>query len=449
MKLIRSIYKSISPLQILILGFVIITLMGTFLLMFPEASVNGTSQSFIDALFTAASGVSTTGLVVVDTGSYYTLFGQLVILILIQIGGLGYMVFIVMVFLSRGKEISIQGRKILRESLSRPLKIDMLNFAKIVFLFTLIIEVSGTIGLFIYWSKFFPFSKAVYVSVFHSVSAFCTAGFGLFSDSITTYGHSYYMNIIIDLICIAGAVGFFVLYDVYEYITKKINKVQPVQLSLHSKIVLALTFILILVGSIIVFGFEGSKFSTSFGNKTLDATFQIISASTTTGFNTIDIGSMTNSSLLIVVVLMFIGASPGSTGGGIKTTSFGVLIKHIYSVLRGLKGTILFKRTINADTITNVTILTAISLIWITIAVLILSFTEKIDFLKILFETISAFGTVGLSTGITSGLSVTGKIIITLTMFLGRVGPLALGFSLLKSERQNGYGYPEEEILIG
>jgi trk system potassium uptake protein TrkH len=432
-----------------VLGFLIITLAGTFLLMLPEASVNGTSQSFIDALFTATSGVSTTGLVVVDTGSYYTLFGQWVILILIQIGGLGYMVFIVMVFLGQGKEISLQGRKVLRESLSRPLKIDMSNFAKIVFAFTFVIELLGAIGLFVYWSKFFPFSRAVYVSVFHSISGFCTAGFGLFSDSITTYGRSYYMNVVIDLICISGAVGFFVLYDVYGYFIKKIRNKQRVQLSLHSKIVLTITFILILIGSIIVSGFEGSKFSDSIGIKSLFATFQIISASTTTGFNTIDIGSMANSSLLLIIILMFIGASPGSTGGGIKTTSFGVLIKHIYSVLRGIKDTILFKRKIRNDTVTNVIVLAAISLIWITLAALILNFTENFDFLKILFETVSAFGTVGLSTGITSGLSFAGKIIITLTMFLGRVGPLALGFSLLKSERQNGFGYPEEEILIG
>jgi trk/ktr system potassium uptake protein len=449
MKLVQHIYKTISPLQILIIGFLIITLIGTFLLMLPAASVNGTSQSFIDALFTATSGVSTTGLIVVDTGSYYTLFGQWVILILIQIGGLGYMVFIVMVFLSQGKGISLQGRKILRESLSRPVKMDMSNFSKIVFAFTLVIEVLGTIGLYIYWSRFFPFSKAVYVSVFHSVSGFCTAGFSLFSDSITVWGHSYYMNVVVDLICISGAVGFFVLYDIYDLITKKINKQQRVQLSIHSKIVLTVTFILILLGSILIFCSEGSKFSESFSIKTLFASFQIISASTTTGFNTIDIGSIANSSLLLIIILMFIGASPGSTGGGIKTTSFTVLIKHIYSVLRGIKDTVLFKRKIRNDTVTNVIVLAAISLIWITFAVLILSFTENFEFVKILFETVSAFGTVGLSTGITSGLSITGKTIITLTMFLGRVGPLALGFSLLKNDRQNGYVYPEEEILIG
>jgi len=449
MKFIQSSYKKFSPLQILTLGFAIITLTGTFLLMLPEASVNGTSQSFIDALFTATSGVSTTGLIVVDTGSYYTLFGQWVILILIQIGGLGYMVFIVMVFLSQGKGISLKGRKILRESLSRPLKIDMSNFAKIVFVFTFVIEALGAIGLFIYWSRFFPFSQAVYVSVFHSVSGFCTAGFSLFSDSITSYGHSYYMNVIVDLICISGAVGFFVLYDVYRYISKKINKQQRVQLSIHSKIVLAVTFTLILFGSILIFGFEGSKFTELLGIKILFAAFQIISASTTTGFNTIDISSIANSSLLLIIILMFIGASPGSTGGGIKTTSFAVLIKHIFSVLHGIKDTVLFKRKIRNDTVTNVIVLAAISLIWITLAVLILSYTEKFEFIRILFETVSAFGTVGLSTGITSGLSVAGKIIITLTMFLGRVGPLALGFSLLKTGRQNGFSYPEEEILIG
>ncbi len=431
------------------LGFVFITLTGTLLLMLPEASVNGTSQSFVDALFTATSGVSTTGLIVVDTGSYYTAFGQWVILILIQIGGLGYMVFIVMVFLGQKKNISINGRKILRESLSRPLKMDMTHFAGVVFIFTFIIELIGTAGLYIYWSYFFPASQAIYISFFHSVSGFCTAGFGLFSDSITKYGHSTYLNIVIDLICIAGAVGFFVLYDIYEYALKKIKRIKPAGLSLHSKIVLVITGILILGGIIPVYFFEGSKFSTSFGNKALDSVFQVISASTTTGFNTIDIGSMANPSLLIIIMLMFIGASPGSTGGGIKTTSFSVLMKNIYSVLRGYRDTVLFRRKIGADIISRVTVLTGISLIWITLVVTILSYTENSTFIRILFETVSAFGTVGLSTGITAGLSLTGKILITFTMFLGRIGPLALGFSMLKGREKNGYSYPEEEILIG
>ena len=449
MSIWHYIFKKISPIRILLIGFVLLTLIGTLLLMLPEASVNGTSQSFVDALFTATSGVSTTGLVVVDTGSYYTLFGQWVVLILLQIGGLGYMVFIVLAFLGKKKNISLNGRKILRESLARPPKIDMIHFVKIVFAFTIIIEILGAACMFIYWSNFFPFSKAVYISLFHSISGFCTAGFGLFSDSITSYGHSVYLNIVIDLVCIAGAVGFFVLFDIYEYVEKKITKEKQAQLSLHSKLVLIITSILIIAGTITVFGFEGSRFSSSFGNKALDATFQVISASTTTGFNTIDIGSMSNSSLLIIIVLMFIGASPGSTGGGIKTTTFGILIKNIFSILSGRKDTILIKRKIYGDLISNAFILTSISVMWIALSVIILSRTENANFIRIFFETTSAFGTVGLSTGITSGLSTAGKIIITLTMFLGRVGPLALGFSLFKGEKNNGYTYPEEDVLIG
>jgi trk/ktr system potassium uptake protein len=449
MPLTSWLYKYLSPLRILTTGFVVITLIGTFLLMLPEASVNGTSQNFVDALFTATSGVSTTGLIVVDTGSYYTVFGQWVILALIQVGGLGYMVFIVMIFLSGKKDISLNGRKILRESLSRPMKIDMVHFSKVVFTFTIIIEMIGAVGLYIYWSNFFPASSAVYFSIFHSISGFCTAGFGLFSDSITKYGHSIYLNVVIDIVCIAGAVGFFVLYDLYEYTLKRIRKIKPAALSLHTKIVISLTFILIIAATIPVFFIEGSKFSATFGNKTIDAAFQVISASTTTGFNTIDIGSMANSSLLIIIILMFVGASPGSTGGGIKTTSFGVLIKNFYSVLRGFRDTIFFKRKISNETISNVVVLAGISLIWITLVAIVLCYTENTTFIRILFETVSAFGTVGLSTGITSNLSVTGKLLITLTMFLGRVGPLALGFSLLKGRPSNGFSYPGEEILIG
>lgn len=449
MQYFQSLLKKLSPLRVLILGFLILTLSGALLLMLPTSNANGSSQSFIDALFTATSAVSTTGLIVVDTSSYYSLFGQWIILILVQIGGLGYMVFIVLVFIGKNKNISLQSRKILRESLSRPTKVDMVRFVKIVFIFTFAIELFGALGLYLYWSHYFSFPEAVYVSVFHSISGFCTAGFGLFNDSITKYGHSYYINSIIDLICIAGAAGFFVLYDIYEYLLGIIMNKQPNKLSLHSKIVLLITSSLIVAGSIALWGFEESSFSSSFGNKFLDSTFQIISASTTTGFNTIDIGSMATSCLFLIIILMFIGASPGSTGGGIKTTSFGILIKHIISTLSGKKDTVFFKRKINSDTVTNVFLLTSMSLIWIIVAVLILCATEKESFIRILFETVSAFGTVGLSAGITTGLSTSGKIIITLTMFLGRVGPLALGFSLFMREKQNGFSYPQEEILIG
>jgi len=445
----QYILKRISPIRILVIGFAILTLSGALLLMLPEASINGTSQSFVDALFTAASGVSTTGLIVVDTGNYYTFFGQLVIITLVQIGGLGYMVFIVLAFLVKKDKISLHGRKVMRESLGRPTKLDMFKFTKIVFVFTFVIEFIGAVGMFLYWVKIFPPGTAAYVSIFHSISGFCTAGFSLFSDSITAYGHSYYLIIVIDILCIAGAVGFFVLYDVYEYFRKPGKGEKLVSLSLHSKLVLSLTGCLFIAGIIAVFFFEGSHFSNTFGNKFLESSFQVVSASTTTGFNTIDIGSMTGSSLFIIIILMFIGASPGSTGGGIKTTSFGVLIKHIYSVLRGKSGTNLFRRKINSKIITNVIVLTGTAVIWISVAVVILSYTENTYFLKILFETVSAYGTVGLSTGITSTLSVTGKIVLTLTMFMGRVGPLALGFSLLNGNIINGYSYPEEEVLIG
>lgn len=431
------------------IGFAILTLSGTLLLMLPASSTNGSSQSFVDALFTATSGVSTTGLIVVDTGNYYTFFGQLVLITLVQIGGLGYMVFIVLVFLIKKNKMSLHGRKVLRESLGRPAKLDMFKFTKVVFVFTFAIEFAGALGMFIYWDKFFPVGTAAYVSIFHSISGFCTAGFGLFSDSITTYGHSYYLNIVVDLVCIAGAVGFFVLYDIYEYFKKRSLGERPASLSLHSKIVLSLTAILIISGIIAVLFFEGSHFSNSLGNRILDSSFQVISASTTTGFNSIDIGAMTGSSLFVIIILMFVGASPGSTGGGIKTTTFGIIMKHISSVLRGKKETDLFKRRISQEIITNVVVLTGTAILWISAAVIILSYSEKFSFIRILFETVSAYGTVGLSTGITSGLSTTGKLILTLTMFMGRVGPLALGFSLLNSRTTNGYSYPEEEVLIG
>ena len=421
-------------------------LIGSFLLMLPVSNAQGISQPFIDALFTAASAVSTTGLIVVDTPVYYSLFGQIIIIILIQIGGLGYMVFFVLASMMLKRRITISGKKYLRESITRLTKIDLLHFARLTIYYTLVIESIGALLYFIIWIKDYPVLDSAYLSVFHSISAFCTAGFSLFSDSLCGYKNNLWINIISNILVIAGALGFFVLYDVSEYLKQVIKKEPARRLTVHTKTVLSITASLLIIGTILVFLFE--PVSGTVDEQLLTSSFQVISASTTVGFNTVDIGTLCNASLFILIILMFIGASPGSTGGGIKTTSFAVFSKFSLSTLTERESTSFFKRSINLETYKKAAAQIFVGSVSVIFFTLLLTITEKQDFIKLLFESVSAFGTVGLSTGITFGLSFWGKIFIIALMFIGRIGPLVIGLSLLPKAGYTNYQYPEEEIIV-
>lgn len=444
----RSLEKILSPVQLLSIGYVIIILIGATLLMLPVSSNSRSYQSFVDSLFTSASAVSTTGLVVVDTGSYYSLFGQIIILALIQVGGLGYMIFFVIFSFFIKNKLSFDEKKYLREAVARNKNVDLLRFVKLTFIYTIIIEGIGTFGYFIIWVNKYPIETALYSSVFHSISAFCTAGFGLYPDSLSSYSTSIVINLNTFLLVISGAIGFFVLYDLQNYFYYKIKRNKVTRLSLHSKLVLSFTFGLILVGAIIIMIAEQSKFSNSFSLNLLNATFQSISASTTVGFNTIDISVMQNTSLFIMIILMFVGASPGSTGGGIKTTSFAVNVISSMASLKGKGIATIFKRSINRLTIDKANTQIVVAVFATITITLLLTLTEKFSFIRILFEAVSAFGTVGLSTGITSELSVPGKLMITTLMIIGRVGPLAIGLFFVRKSGNGNYTLPEEEIFI-
>ncbi|MBK7105467.1 MAG: Trk family potassium uptake protein [Ignavibacteriae bacterium] len=443
--MIKKLLNNLSPIQLLSLGYLIIILTGAFLLMLPISSTNGSSQNFIDAFFTSTSAISTTGLIVVDTGSYYTLFGQIVILFLLQIGGIGYIAIYVIIVLLSNSKFSIKSKKVLRESISRLPEVNLIKFVKLILLYTTVIESIGVICYYIVFQKKFTFWEAIYQSIFHSISAFCTAGFSLFVDSFCSYNNDWLINYTTYFLVITGAIGFFVIFDVLQIFNKSSNQKK---LTLQTKIVLSTSFYLYAIGSILIFITEQNKFSTSLTYNVLISAFQAISASSTVGFNSIDIGKMSESSLFVLVILMFVGGSPGSTAGGIKTISFALINIFSVSLIREKQTPSVFKRSININNFYKSTGQVFIGFVSIVLFSYLLTISENIGFMKVLFEAVSAFGTVGLSTGITFNLTWLGKIYITILMLIGRVGPFALGLVFLTKSNEKYYKYPEEDLFI-
>ena len=418
---------------------------GTILLNLPVASSTGNSIGFINALFTATSATCVTGLIVLDTGKDFSTFGQLVILILLQCGGLGIMTMSTMFAFLVGKRISLRHRLIMQESLNQFSIGGLVRLAKYILIFTAVIEIAGATILFFCWQRIYSPLQALYLAVFHSISAFCNAGFSLFSDSIMRYKGDLVINLTFIILIILGGIGFLVLLELFQYGKNG-------TLSLHAKLALKISLILILIGFIIIFFVESNNPSTlgnlSFSEKIYGSIFQSVT-SRTAGFNTIHIGSMLNPTLFLIIILMFIGASPGSTGGGVKTTTFGLLILYVWSSLKGKEEIQIFKRRISQDIIPKVLTVITLSLGLVITTTILLSYVEGEDFIKVLFEVVSAFGTVGLSTGITSSLSIAGKIIIIITMFTGRIGPLGLALSLIQKREPEMIKYPEEKIMVG
>ena len=381
-------YSLLTPHRFLLFGFIIIVVIGSFLLTLPIASTSGNSQSFIDALFVSTSAISTTGLTVVDLGSFYSLFGQIVILVLVQIGGLGYMIFVVTIVLQLGGKLSLGGKLILEESMSSPPYEEVSHFSKMIIFIAFLLEFIGAAVLSLYWMREFPVKQAIYLGIFHSVSAFCTAGFSLFPDNLSAYRDSIVINVIIGILCIGGSVGFFVLYDVYKFFFGKAREDEtPRRLLVHTKLVLIMLPALIIIGTLLMYISEWNTPLPSFKDKFLTSTFQAIAASTTTGFNTLDTGMVKTLGLATMVILMYIGASPGGTGGGVKTTTFGLLISSIISVISMKDELILFNRRISHRTKDKAFAICTIALLLIALDVLILSVTENASFMEIVFET--------------------------------------------------------------
>ncbi len=450
---LRSALGRLPEGTVILLSFLGLILSGTFLLLLPAATHSG-EIAFVDALFTSTSAVCVTGLIVVDTGSYFTGFGQAVILLLIQIGALGIITVSTFAAVVLGKRIPLKQREIVRQTHS---SLDPAAFRKLVIriiLFTLAIEGAGAGLLFFRFQSRFPWGAALWQSVFHSISAFCNAGFSLFEDNLIGYRSDWLVNLVVMGLIVLGGIGFLAIYDVEKTIR------QRSRLALHTKMTLLTTAFLIAAGALAFFLLEYRNMLSGFTlpQKVLISLFQSVTPRTA-GFNTVDFGQLTNSSLLLVWFLMFVGGSPGSAAGGIKTTTFAVFLAAGWNRYQGRAYTNVFNRTIPEKVVNE-----AISIILISMAVLIIfnftmQWTENgavphnrsaFGFLETTFETVSAFGTVGLSTGITSKLSAWGKIQIILLMMIGRVGPLTIAYVIgVKHGRRIQYQYYTENVMVG
>jgi trk system potassium uptake protein len=439
-----------QPLRLLAVSFIALIGLGTFLLTFPAAASSGHATGLVDALFTSTSAVSTTGLVTVDTGSYYSAFGQVIIALLFQVGGLGYMVLIALIIYGFGGRLSVTGQVLLRESISGSSTLHLRKFTLAVVLSTVVMETVGAGFLALFLLGRMPLRAAIYSGAFHSVSAFCTAGFGLYADSFTGYQNHIGINLTLSLLSIAGAAGFSVLYDLTRFARNRLARNGPRgKLSVHSRLVLMTGGLLILVGMVVILFSEWRDPAPAMPFPFVHALFQAISASTTTGFNSVPIGAMSAASLWLITMLMFIGAGPGGTAGGIKNTTFGVMVVYLFSYLSGRPRATVFGRELPARTIGAALLVAVGASVWVSVVLLLMTLTESAPFLPLLFEVVSAFGTVGLSTGITPLLSTAGKLLIILTMFFGRMGPIAFGMSLLSRPQPVAIRHAEADIIIG
>ncbi|MFF2795011.1 TrkH family potassium uptake protein [Lysinibacillus xylanilyticus] len=444
----KTVKNKLNPPKILVLGFATIILIGTFLLTLPIATENGEGLSFLNALFTATSATCVTGLVVVDTGDTFSTFGELVILFLIQIGGLGFMTFATLLFLLLGKKISLKERLLLKEAFNNITMAGLVRLVRRILLFTALIELIGALILSIRFSFDMPVGKAIYFGFFHSISNFNNAGFDLMGgfNGLTEYVDDPFIVLTICALITIGGLGFIVINELYEYRETK-------RLSVHSKIVLSTTLILTIGSTILIFLFEYGNSKTlgplSEWGKVLGSLYQAVTPRTA-GSNTLPIGDLTQSTLFLIILLMFIGAGSGSTAGGIKITTFALLVATMWSQIRGKEDVVLFRRRIVNETILKALTVTMCGMMIVIFVTFVLSILEQgHSFMMYLFEATSAFGTVGLSMGLTPELSPGGRLVIILTMFAGRLGPLTIAFAIAKRRKSEAFRHPKGNIMIG
>lgn len=391
-----------------------------------------------------------TGLIVQDTATYFTPFGQTVILILFQLGGLGIMTFSTLILLVAGKRISIKDRIIIQQGFHHGAPKDFKSLIKNIFLYALTLEAAGTLSLFLRWQKDFPWQKALSYSVFHSISALCNAGFSLFSRSFISYRSDTWINITLFLLIILGGVGFLALQEMKEVFSGVLRR-RKTRISLHTKLVLTLTSFLVVFSFVLFLAIEWNHSLKMFTlkEKIFSSIFQVVTPRTA-GFNTMDLNSLSFSAVLLLIMLMFIGASSGSTGGGVKTSTIGVILGFLKSKITARDSVNLFRRTLPLESVMKAFTVITLAICVIFFSSFILLLTQPVASMKeALFEVFSAFSTVGLSLGITPKLSSLGKIVIILTMYIGRIGPLTLLYAFSRQKAYGRFEYVEETVMIG
>lgn len=433
----------LSPPQLLVAVFAFFIMVGMALLKLPISTTE--PITWLEALFTTTSAMTVTGLAVVDTGSVYTIFGQIVVMCLIQLGGLGIMSFAVLIVMMLGKKIGFKERLLLQQSLNQTSVGGVIMLVKYLFTFSLLVEGIGMTFLATQWVPRYGWSEGLFYSLFHSVSAFNNAGFGLWPDNMMRFVGNPVITFTLSFLFIIGGIGFTVLVDGWKSRAFK-------KLSLHSKIMILGTLLINVVATIIIFVLEynnpGTLGPLSLGDKGLASYFQAVTPRTA-GFNTLDYGEMESPTLFFTVLLMFIGAGSASTGGGIKLTTFLMILLAVGAFLRDKKEVKIFRRSIDQSVILKSLAISTLSVLLVVGALFILTISEKgADFLTLLFEVVSAFGTVGLSMNFSPELSTVGKWVIIFVMFAGKMGPLTLAYSLSRPGKEK-IRYPKEDILTG
>jgi trk system potassium uptake protein TrkH len=443
----------LRPAQLMLTSFVAAICIGAILLMLPAATATGEKTSLVDALFTATSATCVTGLIVKDTATYFSTFGQCVILALIQIGALGIMTFSVSLAIFARKRVEMQRQIEMQEMLDQDTISSIKDLVKFIVKMTFAFELAGAVALFFAWrGKLGGDAHTAFAAVFHSISAFCNAGFSTMSDSLMRFSRDLATNAVIIVLIAFGGFGFTVVRDIVGNFRQRLfhQSHRVLSLRVQTKTVLAVSAILTIGGAVLFYAIErgGTLAPLTLKDRLLVSIFQSVTARTA-GFNTCDFGVLSSAALMVIIILMFIGASPGSTGGGIKTTTVAALWAALASGLRKRPDAQLYRRTIPMEVVQKALGVLIISLIVVLGFGLVMLYFEKLPFANVMFETVSAFGTVGLSTGITPQLSTAGRITITLLMFTGRLGPLTIAYAFLRQRKPAQYRYAEERVMIG
>ncbi|MBR3908135.1 MAG: Trk family potassium uptake protein [Clostridia bacterium] len=441
--------KSLSHIQIIALGYFLITLAGTFLLMLPFATRSGVSAPFGTAIFTSVSASCVTGLILENTVTYWSLFGQIVILALIQLGGLGYMTIATVFYRLIIRKHGLREKVIMAESINTTRMNNFSSLIKKIFLGSIIIEFTGAVLLSIRFVSLFGWAKGIYYGVFHSISAFCNAGFDLLGsptpfNSLVAFNNDPLVILVISALVILGGLGFLVWDDI------SLKRFRFKKLNLHSKIVLTVSAVLLCLGTLLFFIFENNKLFSdmSFSSKLLNSFFSAVTPRTA-GFNTVDIASFSEASKLLTIILMFIGGSSGSTAGGIKTTSLFIIFAFVASKVRGKDSISAFNKSIKDEFLHKALLVSTINMSLALTGTFIIAAVEPASLSNIFIETFSAISTVGLSAGLTSSLGVVSQIVLMILMFCGRVGSVSFAAALFEKRNPAPITYPAESITVG